>query len=451
VDVITRRDWIGGLGAAALAARAQNGRRPNILYVMLDDAGTADFGCYGQRRILTPAVDRLATEGMRFTAAYAGGSVCAPSRSCLMTGLHQGHAPVRANAGTVPILASDFTLAQMLQQAGYRTGGYGKWGLGDVGSTGVPEKHGFDEFFGYYHQIHAHDYFTPFLWRNSQKVPLKKGDYSAYVIHDRAMQFLRAQTPDHPFFLYATYTLPHAKHEIPTVAPYEGRDWPQAEKIYAAMITLADKQTGELLALLHDKGMDDNTVVIFTSDNGGTGGEEGSAHKLSFFDSNAGLRGQKAQLYEGGIRAPFIVRWPGKVKPGATSDLPFAFWDVMPTLAEITGAKAPKSDGMSIVPTLLGKPQNRERLLYWEQYKFDRKKNDLILDTLACAGRFGDWKIVRPHAGAPLELYNLKTDPGEKHDLAGANAAVVRKLEPMLQAAHQPPRTHSTGSFEFVE
>jgi arylsulfatase A-like enzyme len=207
------------LGAAAMPMRAQGNRPPNILYIMLDDAGTADFGCYGQRRIQTPNVDKLAADGMRFTAAYAGGSVCAPSRSCLMMGLHQGHSAVRANAGTVPILASDVTLAQVLHDAGYRTGGYGKWGLGDVGSTGVPEKHGFDEFFGYYHQIHAHDYYTPFLWRNSQKVPMKKGDYSAHVIHDRAMQFLRAQTAEHPFFLYATYTLPHAKHEIPSVAP----------------------------------------------------------------------------------------------------------------------------------------------------------------------------------------------------------------------------------------
>jgi arylsulfatase A-like enzyme len=437
--------------AAALALRAQGGRRPNILYIMLDDAGTHDFGCYGQRRIQTPAVDKLAAEGMRFTAAYAGGSVCAPSRSCLMTGLHQGHSPIRANAGTVPILASDVTLAQVLHDAGYRTGGYGKWGLGDVGSPGVPEKHGFDEFFGYYHQIHAHDYYTPFLWRNSRKVPLQKGDYSANVIHARAMEFLRAQTPDHPFFLYATYTLPHAKHEIPSVAPYQDKDWPEAEKIYAAMITLADRQAGELLSLLHQKGMDDNTVVIFTSDNGGTGGEEGSGHKLTFFDSNAGLRGQKAQLYEGGIRAPFIVRWPGKVKPGTTSDFPFAFWDVMPTLAEIASAKAPKGDGVSIVPTLEGRTQNRERLLYWEQYRFDRKKNDIILDTLACAGRYGDWKIVRPRADAAPELYDLKTDPAEAGNVAAAHPEIVRTLEPMLQAAHQQPRTHNTGSFDFVE
>jgi arylsulfatase A-like enzyme len=437
------------IGAAAAGLRAQSGRRPNILYIMLDDAGTADFGCYGQKKIQTPTVDKLATEGMRFTAAYAGGSVCAPSRSCLMTGLHQGHSAVRANAGTVPILASDVTLAQVLHDAGYRTGGYGKWGLGDVGSTGVPEKHGFDEFFGYYHQIHAHDYYTPFLWRNSQKVPLS--EYSASVIHDRAMQFLRAQTADRPFFLYATYTLPHARHEIPSVAPYRDKDWPEAEKIYAAMITLADRQAGELLSLLHEKGMDDNTVVVFTSDNGGTGGEEGSGHKLSFFDSNHGLRGQKAQLYEGGIRAPYIVRWPNKVKPGSTSDFPFAFWDVMPTLAEITGARAPQGDGVSIVPTLMGKSQNRERLLYWEQYRFDRKKNDLILDSLAYAGRYGDWKAVRPRAGAPLELYNLKTDPAEKSDVAAANPEIVHKLEPVLKAAHQPPRTHSTGSFDFVE
>src|SRR5581483_953099 len=362
-----------------------------------------------------------------------------------------GTLAIRANAGTVPILASDVTLAQVLHDAGYRTGGYGKWGLGDVGSTGVPEKHGFDEVFGYYHQIHAHDYYTPFLWRNSRKVPLKKGDYSAYVIHDRAMQFLRAQTADRPFFLYATYTLPHAKHEIPSVAPYQDKDWPEAEKIYAAMITLADRQAGELLGLLHDKGMDSNTVVMFTSDNGGTGGEEGSGHKLKFFDSNAGLRGQKAQLYEGGIRAPFIVRWPGKVKPGTTSDLPFAFWDVMPTLAEITGVAAPKGDGISIVPTLMGQRQNRERLLYCEQYRFDRKKNDLVLDTLAYAGRYGDWKAVRPQAGAAIELYNLKNDPGEQKNVAADHPEILQKLEPMLKAAHQPPRTHSTGSFDFVE
>jgi arylsulfatase A-like enzyme len=439
------------LGAAMFSLRGQTSRPPNILFILLDDAGTADFGCYGQKQIQTPNVDKLATQGMRFTAAYAGGSVCAPSRSCLMTGLHQGHSPVRANAGTVPILASDVTLAQVLKKAGYNTGGYGKWGLGDAGSTGAPEKHGFDEFFGYYHQIHAHDYYTPFLWRNGQKVPMKHGDYSANVIHQKALDFLRAQTPDHPFFLYATYTLPHANHEIPSVAPYENKDWPQAEKIYAAMITLADRQVGELVSMLHEKGMDNDTIVIFASDNGGTGGEEGSGHKLRYFDSNDGLRGQKGQLYEGGIRVPFIARWPGKIKARTTSDFPFAFWDMMPTFAEMTGAKAPRGDGVSILPTLLGKPQSRDRLLYWEQYRFDRKKNDLVLDTLTCAGRYGDWKAVQPKPGSALELYNLKEDPGEKNNVAASNLAVVQKMEAMLKAAHEPPRTHSTGSFEFVK
>jgi arylsulfatase A len=432
-----------------MTLKAQNRRPPNILFILVDDAGTADFGCYGQDKIQTPNVDKLSSQGMRFTAAYAGGSVCAPSRSCLMSGLHQGHAPIRANAGTVPILATDITLAQVLKHAGYWTGGYGKWGLGDVGSTGVPEKHGFDEFFGYYHQIHAHDYYTPFLWRNSQKVPQQHGSYSADAIHRKAMDFLRAQTSKQPFFLYATYTLPHAKLEIPSVAPYENKDWPEVEKIYAAMITLADRQVGELLSLLHEKGMDQDTIVIFASDNGGTGDGE-SGHQLGFFRSNDGLRGKKTELYEGGIRVPFIVRWPGKVKPGSTSNFPFAFWDMMPTLAEITGASAPKGDGVSIVPTLLGKSQDRNRLLYWEQYRFDRKKNDLVVDSMTCAGRFADWKAVQVQPHGALELYDLASDPGEKTNVAAANPQLVQKLTQMLKAAHQPPRTHSTGSFDFV-
>ncbi|MGH9629489.1 MAG: arylsulfatase, partial [Bryobacteraceae bacterium] len=370
-----RRNFIGsslaGLaGFSGLAA--QNRRQPNIVFIMLDDLGSADVGCYGQKKIQTPNIDRLAREGMRFTDCYAGGAVCAPSRCVLMTGLHTGHAAVRANAGTVPLRGEDVTAAEVLKGAGYATGGFGKWGLGDAGTSGEPAKQGFDQFFGYLHQIHAHSYYPEFLWQDGRKYPLQgnregaREQYSADLIAERALQFVRDHK-DGPFFLYAAFTLPHGRFEVPSDAPYSGKHWPQGEKNYAAMVTRADRQIGAILELLEELKLRDETIVFFTSDNGGT---SGGGHDVSFFNSNGRLRGQKGQLYEGGIRVPMIVRWPGKVKAGAVNETPWAFCDFLPTAAELAGAQTPRGiDGISVLPELQAKGSLPSgRVLYWEHH-----------------------------------------------------------------------------------
>lgn len=446
-----RRQFLASIAASAVA---QPGRRPNIVWIMLDDLGYADVGCFGQKRIQTPNIDALARQSLRFTDCYAGASVCAPSRSVLMTGLHTGHTSVRANAGTVPIRPEDRTVAELLKSAGYTTGLFGKWGLGDAGSTGAPEKKGFDESFGYLHQIHAHDYYTEFLWHNGKPVSLNgnreggRMQYSADLIAEKSYEFVR-NNQRKQFFLYAAYTLPHGKYEVPDTAPYTSESWPETEKKFAAMVTRADRHIGALLKLLSELKLDQHTIVFFTSDNGGPSGE---AHSSEFFQSNAPLRGQKGQLYEGGLRVPMLVRWPGKTKPGSTSDVPWSFCDFLPTAAEIAGAKPPDNvDGVSMVPVISGKQKTMApRLLYWEQYQFDRKSNDLRKDTLTQAGRWGDWKAVRSTPGGPLALYNLKADIAESKDVSAAQPEVAAKLDGMLSAAHAAPRPHNTGSFEFV-
>jgi arylsulfatase A-like enzyme len=289
---ITRRGLLGAGAAACGALRGAAGRRPNIVLILLDDLGTGDFGCYGQRLIRTPNTDRAAAEGSRFTDCYAGGVVCAPSRSTLMTGLHTGHTPIRANAGTAPIAASDVTVAQVLKQAGYATGGFGKWGLGDAKTDGVPTKHGFDRFFGYLHQVHAHSYYPEFLWDNDSKYMLpgnaggKRGTYSADLIAERSFEFLREHR-NGPFFLYCCYTLPHAKFEIPSVAPYEKESWTDGQKTYAAMVTRADGHIGRILGMLREFGIERDTAVFICSDNGAHSGED-KGYEL--FRSNGSLR-----------------------------------------------------------------------------------------------------------------------------------------------------------------
>jgi arylsulfatase A-like enzyme len=441
---MNRRHFLTLTASVALAPAAA--RKPNIVLVMLDDLGYGDVGCYGQKYIRTPHIDKLATEGIRFTSAYAGAAVCAPSRAVLMTGLHGGHAPVRANAGTIPIKKEDQTLAEILRSAGYATGGFGKWGLGDAGTEGIPTRQGFDEFFGYLHQVHAHSYFTDFLWDNESKYKLPAGVYSADVIAQRSFEFVRKHK-DKPFFLYACWTLPHGKFEIPDVEPYVNEDWPDGHKRYAAMITRADRHIGHLMQLLKQLDLERNTVFIFTSDNGAHSGKEKG---FEFFRSNGDLRGEKGELYEGGIRVPMIVRWPGHVQPASTTEVPTAFCDMVPTLADIAGAKHGDVDGLSMLPTLSAKSQPPRPFLYWEHNVYDQKAAQLRDDRLVQAVRHRDWKGVRPKPGAPLELYDLRTDPAETTNVAAANPAVVARIEEYLRSARSAPRPHNTGSMKWV-
>ena len=406
--------------------------KPNIIYILLDDAGIGDFSAYGCKYGVTPNIDRLATEGMKFTRAYSGSAVCAPSRMVLMTGQHTGHILRRANQSKVGLLAlpaGQTTVARMLQNAGYATGGFGKWGLGNPETTGVAEKQGFDVFFGYYDQKHAHNHYTDYLIRNSVKVPIQQSgkhtwaDYAPTRIADETLSFIE-QNKDRPFFCYAAWTPPHGDYVIPENPVFAGKPWPEEIKNYAAMVALADRDVGRVMQKLKDLGIDDRTLVIFSSDNGA------NPEFIEPLGSTGGLRGHKRMLYEGGTRAPLIVRWPGKIQPGTTSDLLTALVDFLPTAAELSGLPAPKGiDGHSIVPTLLGKGQpTRHESLYFEIYE----------PYFQQAVRMGDWKGYRLGTKAPLELYDLKADPVEKQNIAAAHPDIVRKIEAIMKAEHSP-------------
>ena len=427
--------------------------KPNIIFIMADDLGYGDLGCYGQTKIQTPNIDKLATQGMLFTDHYAGCTVCAPSRCSLMTGLHTGHTYVRGNKeikpmGQLPLPADTVTIPKLLKKAGYTTALTGKWGLGGPGSTGIPNKQGFDTFFGYLCQRHAHNYYPEFLFRNEERVPLpgnkvaqpredgagvavERGQYSADLIAAEALKFIKTNK-DKLFFLYMAVTLPHANNEagkkgmeVPDYGIYKDRDWPEPQKGHAAMITRLDSEVGQVMETLKRLGIDDKTLVIFTSDNGPH--REGGANP-EFFDSNGPLRGNKRDLYEGGIRVPMIARWPGKIKPGTVSHHISAFWDFLPTFAELAGVEYPPSvDGISILPTLLGKPakQKQHEFLYWEFHERGSKQ----------AVRMGDWKAIRFNTDGKLELYNLKEDIGEEHNVADKHPDIVVKIEDYLKTA----------------
>ena len=406
--------------------------RANIIYILLDDAGIGDFSAYGCKYGVTPNIDRLATEGMKFTRAYSGSAVCAPSRMVLMTGQHTGHILRRANQSKIGLLAlpaGQTTVARLLQNAGYATGGFGKWGLGNPETTGVAEKQGFDVFFGYYDQKHAHNHYTDYLIRNSVKVPIQQSgkhtwaDYAPTRIANETLSFIE-QNKDRPFFCYAAWTPPHGDYVIPENPVFAGKAWPEEIKSYAAMVALADRDVGRVMQKLKDLGIDDRTLVIFSSDNGA------NPEFIEPLGSTGGLRGHKRMLYEGGTRAPLIVRWPGKIQPGTTSNLLTAFVDFLPTAAELSGAPAPKGiDGHSIVPTLLGKgQQTQHESLYFEIYE----------PYFQQAVRLGDWKGYRLGTKAPLELYDLKADPVEKQNIAAAHPDIVRKIEAIMKAEHSP-------------
>ena len=440
-----------------LAALAQPGNAPqpasqlpSIIFILADDLGYGDLGCYGQTRIKTPNLDKLAGEGARFTSFYAGSTVSAPSRAALMLGQHTGHLSIRGDADE-PLQADETTVAQMLKDAGYRTGLIGKWGLGDDGTSGAPNRKGFDEFVGYLDSIHAHDYFTDHLWRYdpvtgfSGQIPLinnaggRRVQYTPDLFTTAGLNFVGNNKPDQfnryrPFFLMLCYTIPHANNEegqrtgngmqVPSDAPYSSESWPQVEKNKAAMITRLDTDVGRLMDKLKELKIDDNTILFFTSDNGPH--QEGGVDP-NFFRSSGPLRGLKRDLYEGGIRVPMLARWPGRIKEGTVSDQAWTFWDVLPTLAEIARTQPPKSgDGISILPALLGGTQtNQHDFLYWEFHERGFQQ----------AVRMGDWKAVRSGMDGPLELYNLKTDLAEKQNVADKNPDVVAKIDQYLKTA----------------
>lgn len=441
------------MGAVATSC-AKPSRTPNIVFVMLDDLGYADFGCYGQKAHPHSPHRCLAKQGVRFTDAYAGSTVCAPSRCVLMTGKHTGHSSVRSNAGTMPLLASDRTVASSLKEAGYATGAFGKWGLGDIRTEGVPWKHGFDEFYGYLHQVHAHSYYPDFVWENDRQVKLEGNtegtgtQHTANLIAGKTYDFIR-RNRNQPFFCYACWTIPHGRYEMPNQAPYESEDWTDVEKTYAAMITKADEHFGTLLDLLDELGLAENTVVFLTSDNGGVDPKNTG---LARFESNGPLRGSKGNLYEGGIRVPMMARWPGVTRAGTERHEPWSFQDFFPTACELAGVSAPAGlDGTSVLPLLRGEAANSERPLYWEFYNFDMKAQQYRLDRMQRAVRKGKWKLVRPSPEAPLELYDLSADPSEQHNLAEAEPDVAKDLDVWMSAQHTPPRPHEgTLSMQFA-
>ncbi len=439
--------------------------KPNIIFILADDLGYGDLSCYGQEKFSTPNIDRLAQQGKLFTQHYAGCSVSAPSRSSVITGLNTGHTPIRGNKemggeGQYPIPASTSQIFKFLQANGYVTGCFGKWGLGAPSTEGAPEVQGVDEFFGYNCQRLAHNYYPDHLWHNAERIVLEgnqgRGEeqYAPYLIHDKALDFIDINK-DRPFFLWYTTTIPHAELRLPEEeiaplrglpqfepeVPYEGIDeGPQYKTggygsqetphaAFAAMVTLLDKQVGEISAKLDELGIAENTILVFASDNGPH--KEGGADP-EFFNSNGPLRGVKRDLYEGGIRVPLIVRWPGHVEAGTTSDHISAFWDFLPTVADVIGVELDfPTDGISMLPELTGEGVQQEHdQLYWEFHEGGGR----------VAIRRGDWKAVVYNIthGGKMQLYNLAVDPGEEHDLAAEHPEMIEEFRGLFRASRVP-------------
>jgi len=414
--------------------------QPNIIYIMADDMGYGDLGSYGSALIKTPNLDKMADEGIRFTQHYAGSTVCAPSRGSLMTGMHTGQAYIKGNfamttEGNLPIPDTTVTVAELLKKAGYKTGVIGKWGLGGPGSVGGPNSQGFDYSYCYLDQRNAHEYYPPYLWENEQKVVLDnqdaQNDYSHHLFTEKALKYIENQESN-PFYLYLAYTIPHGKYQIPDDAPYSDEPWSEKQRNYAAMVTLMDKDIGTIMELLKTKGLDENTVVFFTSDNGGV------PSMSDFFSSNGSSRGYKGDLYEGGIRAPLIVRWPHKIGRGQVSDHPSAFWDFLPTACDLAEIDSPmNTNGISYLPELLGKEQEVHEYLYWEYFKYhfgwqpgdEGPRNHFESQAI----RMGKWKGVRTEVHldpeGPLQLFDLENDPSEQHDMAEVHPDIVEMLQ----------------------
>ena len=448
--------WSQPTGEESVTATDEAGQ-PNVIFILADDLGYGDLSCYGQAKFETPHIDALAKRGMRFTQAYAGSTVCAPSRCTLMTGLHTGHAPVRGNAevqpeGQEPMPADTFTVGHLMQSAGYRTGVFGKWGLGAPGSVSEPLKMGFDRFYGYNCQRLAHSYFPAHLWNDDQREMLtgnegkQREEYAPDLIQQHTLNFIR-ENKDRPFFCYYALVQPHADLVAPeaymekhrgkygTETPFPGKGYhAQAEPraAYAAMVNVLDDYVGEVMAELETLGIADNTLVIFSSDNGPhvEGGND-----PEYFDSNGVFSGTKRDLYDGGIRVPFIATWPNKIQANSESDIVTAFWDFLPTMSELTGVSSDHpTDGVSILPTLLDQPgQAEHEYLYWE---FAERQGRVAL-------RQGNWKAVRYHASidpdSPLELYDMSVDPGEMNNVADQHPAVASELRILVENARTVP------------
>jgi len=455
------RAFFAPLASLVLLAATAFGQapKPNIIFILADDLGYGELGSYGQKLIQTPHLDRLAAEGMRFTQFYAGSTVCAPSRSVLMTGLHMGHTRVRGNAGGRNMIAQtlrtgDVTVARVLQQAGYATGLVGKWGLGEVDSEGEPRKHGFDYYFGFLNQTHAHNHFPAFLWRNGEKIMLpnevkavgetpgagyatKRVVYADDLCAEDSRAFVQRHK-DKPFFLFVSLVTPHANNErsrelgegneVPDQGIYADRPWNDAAKNHAAMVTRLDRDVGALMAQLKELKLDERTLVMFSSDNG-PHKEGGPSYDPSFFSVSGPVTGLKRTLTDGGIRVPFLARWPGKIKAGAVSNHVGYFGDMMATWSELAGGRAPaKVDSISFVPTLLGRgPQPKHEYLYWEFYEQG------VSQAVLMEGR---WKAIRlKTATAPIQLFDLASDLAEKTDVAAKNPALVARAVDLFKTA----------------
>lgn len=437
-------------------------RKPNIIFILVDDLGYGDLGVYGQKYIQTPVLDKMAAEGISYSQFYSGSPVCAPSRSTLMTGMHTGHTHIRGNKevqpeGQEPLLDSIITIAEMLKSSGYKTAAFGKWGLGFVDTEGDPINQGFDTFFGYNCQRQSHRYYPDHLWNNNVRVdipnnsPKNRSGYAPDIIQKQALSFIE-NNKDEPFFLFLPYTLPHAELVIPDdslfdkykgkfeESPFKGNDYVEGQSVtgyssqdypkaaYAAMVNRIDVYVGQVLSKLKELGLDENTLVIFTSDNGPS--IEGGANP-DFFRSSGIYKGYKRDVYEGGIRVPFIAKWKGKIKPGSMSDHISALWDILPTLAEVAGMEIQHNiDGISLLPSMLGKEQSQHKYLYWEFHEQGGKQ----------AVRKDDWKAVRLNVklkvSSPVELYNLAEDPTETNDIAEKHPEKVKELEALMKEAH---------------
>lgn len=460
---------------SCISQAQQNASLPNIIYIYADDLGVGDIGCYGQQYIKTPNIDRIAEEGIRFTQHYTGAPISAPARCCLLTGKHSGHAYVRNNrelhdssafkTGQLPLPDETVTIAELLKKSGYATAAIGKWGLGSIESSGNPNKQGFDLFYGYADQVHAHNHYPSFLWRNNEQVFLENNvatvhpkydrdkemdvqqEYTKYIgthysldlMTEEVLNFIDTNR-EKPFFLYIPYVVPHKALQVPDESlemyegvfdekPYEGRNGytphPRPLSAYAAMISRMDQRIGDILDHLQKLGLDDNTIVMFSSDNGPAGG---GGLDSRFFNSSAGLRGNKAQVYEGGIRAPFVARWPGKIPAGTTTDHVSAQYDLMATLAEVAGQKITDTDGVSFLPTLLGKEraQKQHEYLYWE---FSERSQYAV--------RIGDLKGVksknRGETESKWEVYNIAEDEKENNNIAEKYPELIEKFEEIIR------------------